>query len=114
MDEKTIEQVVAWVMTKATAILNAIGIAVKRHDFTSIISAIGIIVSVVEQAGAEFKELHGEDKMKVAATVLNRIIDIPMIPESVEQWVFESLIQFAVDNLNYFEWANIKLPEVNA
>lgn len=39
----------------------------------------------------------GTDALKVAATVLNTLVDIPLLPEFVEQLIFETAITVVVE-----------------
>lgn len=102
-----VDEVVAWVLAKVTEILNQARIVIRKHDFMSIMAGLTVIVKVVEEAAGQFEGLDGEAKRKVAATVLNRLIDIPIVPESVEQWVFEAVINTVCDNLEFLGWDSV-------
>ncbi len=106
-----IDRVVAWVMARVGVVIRQMKLVIRKADFGSILAAVALIVSVVEEAAKEFKGLDGEQKKKVAATVLNRLIDIPYVPETVEGWMFGMLIDWVVDALNVDEWKLLAVAE---
>jgi len=61
-----------------------------------IFSAVLGVVDVVERVADEVGNWTSADKKKVAVEAVNRLIDIPYLPEFVEAKVFELLIEFAV------------------
>lgn len=60
------------------------------------------VVLAVEQAAQEFGGLTGAQKKEVIVTYLNRAIDIPVLPEFVEKWVFSYLVDKAVQFWNTY------------
>jgi len=57
------------------------------------------IVKAVEAAEAD-EEISGSDKKKLAVTILNRLIDIPFLPEAVEGMLIGWAIDAIVTALN--------------
>lgn len=71
----------------------------KVHGIDGFISAIPDVVKIVE-AFSEKKALASADKKALAVEILNRIIDIPLIPESVEGVMISWGIELAISSLN--------------
>lgn len=62
-----------------------------------ILSAIPKIVCTVEK---EFGDLTGDDKKELVVNVLNMLIDVPLVPESVEGWMIRFIVDKTVKGLN--------------
>jgi len=72
----------------------------KIQGVGSIKAALDIVPDVVSLVEAEAADLAGADKKKLAVAVLNKLIDIPFIPESVEAIIIGWAIDAAVAALN--------------
>jgi len=103
-----IQEIIAWIMDRVALLISEAKLVIKKHDFFSILTAVTVIVKVVEEAASQFKGLTGKEKQQIAVTVLNRLIDIPFIPESMEQWLFEYVVDLVVGRLNLTEWKKAK------
>lgn len=76
----------------------------------SLVPAVIVRVEQIREAGAP---LSGPEKKAVAATVLNRLVNLPIVPEFVEQKIFEAAVDWFVEffNRSYgHKWEGIKLP----
>jgi len=72
----------------------------KIAGVDSLRAALDIVPDVVALVEAEASELAGADKKALAVAVLNRLIDIPLLPESVEAVIIGWAIDAAVSALN--------------
>ena len=66
----------------------------------SLKTAFDVVPDVVSLVEAEAADLAGADKKQLAVAVLNKLIDIPFIPESVEAVIIGWAIDAAVAALN--------------
>lgn len=97
-------ELVNLVMEKAGALIVQLKLALQKRDFFSIVAAVMIVVKVVEEVASGFKGLTGADKKKAAIEIINRLIDVPIVPESVEEWVISFLVDKVVGWLNDTIW----------
>ncbi|MEE9126107.1 MAG: hypothetical protein V3U11_03115 [Planctomycetota bacterium] len=54
------------------------------------------IIQVIKEAQA-IKTLSGEDKLDYAVRRLNKLIDIPLLPEYIEEMIFKTAITAVVE-----------------
>jgi len=59
------------------------------------------VIRKVEEVSADVK-IAGEQKKELAIYVLNRIIDVPWLPERVEAWLINMAIDAVIAALNRF------------
>lgn len=72
----------------------------KIQGVGSLKAALDVVPDVVSLVEAEAADLAGADKKALAVAVLNKLIDIPFIPESVETIIIGWAIDAAVAALN--------------
>jgi len=72
----------------------------KIKGVSSLKAALDAIPDVVSLVEAEAADLAGADKKALAVAVLNKLIDIPFIPESVESVILGWAIDAVVAALN--------------
>jgi len=60
-----------------------------------------LVKTVIEKVEF-YKDLTGEQKREIAVGVLNKAVDIPMLPEFMEERVFGLLVDVTVNLLNNF------------
>ena len=60
-----------------------------------------LVKTVIEKVEF-YKDLTGEEKREIAVGVLNKAVDIPMLPEFMEERVFGLLVDVTVNLLNNF------------
>lgn len=58
------------------------------------------VVQEVEAVSERTKALNGEDKLDLACQVLNGLIDIPYVPESVEGMIIKFVVSYTVKQFN--------------
>lgn len=64
-----------------------------------LLTAVVIVVRFIESL-AKNERIRKEDKKSMALEILNSLIDIPYLPEFLEQSIFSWLIEMCVETLN--------------
>ena len=72
----------------------------KFKDVASLKDALAAIPDVISLVEAEASDLAGADKKKLAVEVLNGLVDIPFVPESVEGMLIGWAIDAVIAALN--------------
>ena len=86
---------------KATELVTKLGeLKDKIKGVTSLKAALDAIPDVIATVEAEGADLAGADKKQLAVAVLNKLIDIPFMPASVESVILGWAIDAAVAALN--------------
>lgn len=75
------------------------GSIVSVHSLKDAAELLPEVIRMVEAAAAD-EEIIGADKKKLAVTLLNKLIDIPMLPEAVEGMLIGWAIDAIVSALN--------------
>jgi len=60
------------------------------------VKSFALIVDAIEKAEKELGDGKGVDKRKLAIKIVNEIVDIPFVPETIEAWIIGLLVDFAV------------------
>jgi len=74
----------------------------KGKSWTEMIPLFVELVKAVIEKVEFYKDLTGEEKREIAVGVLNKAVDIPMLPEFMEERVFGLLVDVTVNLLNNF------------
>jgi len=86
---------------------------VKAHGIRGWGQLIPTVVMRVEAVREAGQGLSGPDKKQVAVTVLNQLINLPIVPEFVEEKIFSLAVDWFVHFFNRSHghtWAGVKLP----
>jgi len=79
----------------------------------SLIQLVQGVVTIIEEYAKEVAStvaagvVSGQDKKKIAVSILNAAIDIPWVPEAVEAVILGYLVDWVVDLLNKTGWVKI-------
>ena len=92
MSDADVEVVMASVRETIKTTLGYVA-KIKGFDVKAIISLIADVVMAVERVAPTFGKLTGDEKKKVAVSIINEFIDIPFLPE----WMEAKVIGFAID-----------------
>ncbi|NLO90579.1 MAG: hypothetical protein GX410_01120 [Elusimicrobia bacterium] len=71
----------------------------KLKDLKNAQTALPLVLLAVEARGRA-KSLTGADKRELAVAVLNRLLDMPYLPEELEAALLRRLVDAAVSALN--------------
>lgn len=95
-----IDQVVDWVMAQIGPLGKLFQDAFSSFNFLKLMNLIMFLAGVIEMAARKFEGLTGPDKKKVLVKVINRLVDIPYVPENIEGWAIEMLIDQVISWIN--------------
>ena len=62
------------------------------------------ICETVEQVEKEYIDVKGQDKKDIAINLINALVDIPVIPEKLEEKAISLLIDLVVFMFNKYVW----------
>jgi len=95
-----IDVVVNWVMDQIGPVGSKFQDTFDSFNFMKLMNLVMFLAGVIEMAARTFEGMTGPDKKEVLVRVINRLIDIPFVPENVEGWAIEMLIDQVIDWLN--------------
>ena len=59
---------------------------------------VGTLAIALEECGIFLKKA-GPEKKKLLVSMINKLINIPFIPESTESWIFNLVVGFFIDSI---------------
>lgn len=95
-----IDAIVDWLMKTIGPIGDKFQDIFNSFNFLKLMNLVIYLAGMIELAAKTFEGLTGPDKKKVLVRYLNRVIDMPVVPEIVEGWAIEFMIDQVIGWLN--------------
>lgn len=68
------------------------------HDFKDIYETVIVIAAIAIEAGGEFAHLTMEERKQAIAKAINKMVDVPLVPENLEEKMFQFIVGFAISS----------------
>lgn len=95
-----IDVVIDYIIDQIGPIGERFGELWNSFSFYKLMNVVIFLAGCIEQALSMIKDLDGESKKDVLVGVINRLVDVPLVPEYVEGWAIEITIDQVISWLN--------------
>lgn len=107
-DDKIVEAYITQIVAYLAHIWGVVS-SKKAWTLRAVYMAIADVVVYIESVARETRALTGKQRRDAAVRALNQVINIPILPESLERRLFGILVDAVIQTLNRFlghDWIN--------